>query len=822
MDQHEILQKIENCRINGQTSIDLSGLGLKFLPPEIGALKSLEYLNLAGNQLKSLPKEFVNLQNLIFLNLGGNAFTSLPAEILKLNNLTTLYMYNNLLSSIDSRICELVKLKTLTLYVNNIVSLPSGIGKLSNLRKLSLNQNHISSLPSEIVQLHDDLDIKLDENPLEKPPLEICSKGINAIKQYFSQIEEEGEAKLYEAKLLLIGEGESGKTTLAEKLKNPEWQLRLTGSTEGIDIHVWKFPLNNNEEFRANIWDFGGQQIYHYTHQYFLTSRSLYALVVDNRKEHCDVDYWLNIVELLGSGSPLILVKNYKKNIEVKINESDIRKRFANVKDIIPVNFSDNSGLNNLIDSIKYNINKLELVGARLPKTWVKVREELERDCRYYISQEEYINICIKNNIVRKRDILQLSGYFHDLGIFLHFQDNKILKRRIILKPEWATDAAFSVLDNDNINRSYGKFNEQDLLKIWDSEKYKDMTDELLELMLKFKLCYKIKNSDYYVAPQLLPSNQPTYSWDYRNNLFIRYKYEFMPKGIVTRLIVELNDLIENQYLVWNEGVLFLKDETRAEVIEKYIQKEIHLKFVGVYKRDLFAIVTREIDAINSSFKNIKVDKLVPCYCKECVNSVEPYFFSYNNLSKLYMKNVELVTCQYSGQLVPLPELLEGIKININDTPSIFISYAQNDQKTFKSGNWFNRISTHLKPLLKSKEIKIFSDKDINAGEKWEKKIDEALKDCNIGILLVSADFFASDFIMEKELPYLLQKEDKCKIKIFTVICSPTVLDLRLNKIQAINDPKDDLLNSDDGKRENVYKKLRTEIETYIKSKSIL
>jgi GTPase SAR1 family protein len=44
----------------------------------------------------------------------------------------------------------------------------------------------------------------------------------------------------------------------------------------------------NGKNFRVNIWDFGGQEIYHQTHQFFLTERSLYALVADTRTENTD------------------------------------------------------------------------------------------------------------------------------------------------------------------------------------------------------------------------------------------------------------------------------------------------------------------------------------------------------------------------------------------------------------------------------------------------------------------------------------------------------------------------------------------------------
>ena len=67
-------------------------------------------------------------------------------------------------------------------------------------------------------------------------------------------------------------------------------------------------------DFRVNIWDFGGQEIYHATHQFFLTRRSVYLLVTDDRKEDTDFNWWLQVEEMLSDGSPLIIVQNEKQD----------------------------------------------------------------------------------------------------------------------------------------------------------------------------------------------------------------------------------------------------------------------------------------------------------------------------------------------------------------------------------------------------------------------------------------------------------------------------------------------------------------------------
>ncbi|MEH2298752.1 MAG: hypothetical protein V7K88_06780 [Nostoc sp.] len=103
------------------------------------------------------------------------------------------------------------------------------------------------------------------------------------------------------------------------------------------------FLLDSDREFRVNIWDFGGQEIYHATHQFFLTKRSLYALVADTRKEDTDFYYWLNVVELLSGNSPLLIIKNEKQERKREINERELRRGFTNFQETLTTNLATES-----------------------------------------------------------------------------------------------------------------------------------------------------------------------------------------------------------------------------------------------------------------------------------------------------------------------------------------------------------------------------------------------------------------------------------------------------------------------------------------------
>ncbi len=543
--------------------------------------------------------------------------------------------------------------------------LPKEVTQLSNLRSLALSGNQLITLPPELRLLRL-ARLTFGGNPLPSLPPEIRRKGFRAILNFYRQQVEQETDHLYEAKLLILGEGGAGKTTLAKKIQDQNYQLQQDeDSTQGIDVIQWHFPLSNGREFQVNIWDFGGQEIYHATHQFFLTKRSLYTLVADTRKEDTDFYYWLNVVELLSDNSPLFIIKNEKQDRHRVINERQLRGEFTNLKEILATNLANNRGLPGILTTIKHYISNLPHVGTELPKTWIKVRDALEHNPRDYISLEEYLNICQENGFTNLEDKLQLSGYLHDLGVCLHFQDDDLLIKTVILKPAWGTDAVYKVLDNSRVIENLGEFDRNDLANIWHEDKYASMRAELLRLMMNFKLCYEIPSCPgTYIAPQLLSPNQPEYGWDESDNLLLRYEYEFMPKGILTRFIVEMHSWIEGPTCVWKSGVVLSKDQARAEVIEyyRYHKGQIRIRVSGKRKRDFLVTVMHELEKIHRSYERLQYSTLVPCNCPICNGSQTPHFYRLQILHKFLDDRQDQIQCQNSYQMVKVRGLIDDIE----------------------------------------------------------------------------------------------------------------------------------------------------------------
>ncbi|MEM9218584.1 MAG: COR domain-containing protein [Cyanobacteria bacterium P01_F01_bin.150] len=655
----------EIAQLTSLRTLDLRFNQLSELPPEIRQLTSLQRLHLSSNLLSELPPEIVQLINLQTLDLRSNLLSELPSEIRQLTSLQTLYLSSNLLSELPPEIGQLTSLQTLYLSSNLLSELPPEIGQLTSLQTLDLRSNLLSVLPPKIGQLTSLQTLELDENDsLTEPPPETVRKGTREILNYFQQILEQGKASLFEAKFLIVGEGGAGKTSLAYKLVDPSYELDAQQpSTEGIDVLSWHFELSNGSLFQANIWDFGGQEIYHATHQFFLTKRSLYALVVDTRNENTDLYYWLSIIRLFSDDSPVLIIKNEKSDRPCNVNERRLRGEFLNLKETLATNLKTNRGLGKIQETIQQYISSLDHVGTALPQKWVEVRQALETDPRNYISLDEYIQICEIHGFIQRKAQLQLSDYLHDLGVCLHFQDDDLLRKTIILKPEWGTTAVYNALDTPEVLNNKGRFSRDLLNRIWSSDEYSDMQGELLQLMMRFKLCYEIPGRPHhYIAPQLLEPDSPDYLWDDSANLIFRYEYEFMPKGILTRLIVELHEYIEDQQLVWKNGAVFTNGSARAEVVEHYPKREILIRVSGTDQREWLAVITHELGKTHQSFERLQYKALVPCNCPECNGSQTPYNYPYKRLKKAVLANPgQQIQCQESFEMVSVQGLLDAV-----------------------------------------------------------------------------------------------------------------------------------------------------------------
>src|SRR3954466_1888279 len=140
----------------------------------------------------------------------------------------------------------------------------------------------------------------------------------------------------------------------------------------------------------------------------------------------------------------------------------------------------------------------------------------------------------------------------------------------------------------------------------------------------------------------------------------------------------------------------------------------------------------------------------------------------------------------------------------------VFISYSHADK------DWLDRLKRHLKPLVREGNLDCWDDTHIRPGDDWKQEIGNALDTAQVAVLLISADFFASDFIDETELPPLLDAAKAKGVRILPVILSACrfARNPALARFQAVNPPDQPLKDMPEGEQERVLDRLAHTIES--------
>ena len=588
-------------------------------------------------------------------------------------NITGLHLDKNELTEIPAEILQLKNLQVLSLSFNQLTSIPGEIGKLGNLQRLDLRSNQLASIPEEITGLDLEINweddykkgINLQNNPLEKPPVEIVKQGRDAVIKYFKSLEKEGEQPLNEVKVLLVGDGGSGKTSLLKQLIGEGFDEHEP-QTHGINIRNRDFK-KGEKTINVHFWDFGGQEIMHATHQFFLSKRSLYILVLDGRKEE-KIEYWLKHIESFGGDSPVLVVLNkIDENPGFDVNRRFLKKKYNGIEGFYPVSCKKNKGIKNLKENLEKALDDVEIIKTTWPKNWFRVKTQLENIKENFISYEEYQEICSGENIKEDSTQSHLIDFLNDLGVITHFKEDK-LEHTQVIEPRWITEGVYKIINSEILANNKGVLKRRylkEILKQKDKEDYfypRDKYDFIIDLMKRFELCYKIDENTVLI-PDLLEVQEPELDFfDYDNSLEFLIIYDFLPKSVMPHFIVKMNRNIKDD-LQWRTGVV-LEDKnynSTAVIKSDNEAKKIYIWVNGKQKRDYFSVLRHKFLSINSNFEKIGEKEMVPCNCPVCRDSEKPHFYDYATLVKFYLKGIREIPCSLSADYVSIDNLLEGL-----------------------------------------------------------------------------------------------------------------------------------------------------------------
>lgn len=725
---------------------------ISYLDSEIGHLINLNELDLSSNKISTIPQEIGNLAKLTWLSLSSNQIINLPKSIRELTSLRWLNLHSNKITELPAEIGNLKSLIWLSISNNNLSTIPSEIGKLSSLAELNLRNNQITTLPPEINQLPKLAMLDLRGNPLPIPPevLDKCNDPQFILNYYFSLSDKKA---INETKVVIVGQGSVGKTSLVQRIVAESFNPFET-KTDGISISRWEIkdtkaqtdetdtnPINS--KVRLNLWDFGGQEIMHATHQFFLTKRSLYLLILDARltQEENRVEYWLKIIQSFGGDSPIIVVGNKIDQHPLDIDRTGLRTKYPNIVEILETSAAENIGIENLKEEIVKQVDVLPHVRDLLPETWFTIKNQLEilGSEKNYFTHDEYLSLCRRYGVSDEVNQHTLIGFLHDLGVVLHFQDDPRLEALGILNPTWVTNGVYKILNSHILFQNKGILTIAMLDEILNQLEYpRDKRLFIIDMMRKFELCFDTESGQTFLVPDLLPKDEPI-TGDWSDALAFQYHYNVLPSSIITRFIVRMQSFV-HQATAWRSGAVLISNNNSALVKSDYEDRSItiHIRGEKTTRRDFLSMIRGAFQGIHKSIAKLEVAAKVPH------PEYPKLILDYEELLEFERKGVNDFPRNINNQIVicNVKNLLAGVEHK--DKTRLFISYAH------KNRQFVERLTRRLK----EKNFEVWWDSsDIEGGDIWAQEIENGITHSEHIIIVLSPDSVKSKWVA-REISY--------------------------------------------------------------------
>ena len=589
-------------------SLDFQNTNISDLTPLTGMtqLQSLDFrftqvsdlTPLAGmTQLQSLDFRFTQVSDLTplagmtqlqSLNCGGTQISKLT-PLAGLTQLQSLYCWNTQVSDLTP-LAGMTGLKEIRLTDTKIETIPEWLVRLPHLEKLSISSPNVRGIPAEI------LTKAWNDNCLDR------------LRAHFDDLAK-GVERFTDVKMIVIGNGQIGKTKICQRLSINDYDPCVE-STHGIvvrPVEKWSLddvPGRKGEHARLNLWDFGGQDLYHGTHTLFLNSRSIFMIVWTPESEESEshtfddmsfpnhkLPYWLeNVRHAAGTDQPVIIVQNQCDTGEEEEQLPEIDKELLDsfkhkkICQYSALNNRNRASLNNIISEAiaanwrRYGKSEIGKGRMRVIREIEKLRKTKTDGKNRTITRKKFDAFCNKKGDVSSPEML--LEFLNDTGILIYRPN--LFKGEIIIDQNWALEAVYSVFDRkksyDLLKRMGGKFKRTDLqTMVWQS--YTVPEQELfLSWMVSCGNCFIYSEGDRYkgteteyMAPELLPEINAQEGlfgvWGMFKNDTIHgfdVALPFLHPGLIQSLICKVGELAQNNATYAKTGLCFKDFKTKS------------------------------------------------------------------------------------------------------------------------------------------------------------------------------------------------------------------------------------------------------------------
>lgn len=804
----EVRRKNNSYAINAEgklCAVSFSGKEEEELSLEEEA-KDLEHLYLAENPALTALEFNVAMPKLKLLYLNNCKLSSLSFSK-GCSQLQQVYLQNNLLKHLEwtgnfpalqlidgsrnrlsmfSLSGSFPELSYLFLWKNQLRQF-SFVQPLVALEALDLRENQLQALPDNFLSLTKLKTLYLFKNPLPSLPKEIISEqergnSWESLRPYLVELSKKDNVINDRSKLIIVGNGRVGKTCIYRRLKGDPCNLEEP-YTHGIQIGKLvetDFSELKGSTLQLNVWDFGGQEIFYATHQFFLSEEAIYLLAWTNEKNvipHRERDkailpfdekwrsceYWLESIRHHGKNSPILMVQTHSDRKENKLPIDPIYAQAPYFAEDLNFSATKDYGLPELRDFILEQLQSpaIPFYGQPFPKSYAVLIEEIENNTQVSsLTKAEFEQKCQKAGISAGGEEAVLA-YLNKAGVVVYF-NKPLLEDTIFTNPNWLTEQVYLLINNE-LRAKKGRIDEQYMVEVL-PKFTKPERVRFLELLKNFELIFE-EVAGQYIAPQYLPTtlsgeSQTLFNLTQRNlKLVFVFKFtRFMPDNVMVNFLSRYGPYSDKIY--WRNGILFSKNG-QACIVE---QAEENMLRVCASKHEDSDALQQEICAAfrklsNTTAVEISLDGI--------------HFAAWHELAKYagtfldYPEQIVLATDGFTPlNVMDFARFFASEELNRTKPrpKKIFFSYSKHDRKHL------DELTQHLSALRRLGKLEHWDDAQLVPGEEWDEAIKKELNEADIILLLVSAAFNSTDYIWDVEISKAMERHERKEATVIPVI----------------------------------------------------
>ncbi len=434
----------------------------------------------------------------------------------------------------------------------------------------------------------------------------------------------------------------------------------------------------------------GGQEMMRGTHRFFLTERSLYLLVLEDRRQDDRSIYdWMKTIRNRGGDSPVIVVINKSDagKQDLRLDERGLQETFHNIVAFLRTSCDPGEWAAGSIEALRRQIVSVIMTDQRLkhirdgiPANWLEIKSLVSALAARssILTRAEFVALCAHPGkgvepIVDENEQRALLQLLHQLGTIVAHglaRDAPAARREVsLLDPNWLTGAVYRILEKASAVDQEGEFLRQKLAEWLDPDRYPPERHEFVLDMMhdpEIGLCFRvpIAHEERYLVPEALPASRPYLGNWPEDTLRFRYRYNYLPPSLIPRLIVESHRNLLPGRPRWRTGVVLVARDCEVLVLADPDQRRIDLQVdgSGALRRAALNIVLNDLEAVHGLNPEAEPVALVPIPDHPDEDVRYDYLLE---LERRFGASHEFLP-QGARRLYQVGELLEGVRRDQN------------------------------------------------------------------------------------------------------------------------------------------------------------